>query len=390
MWRTILLLASIVALTPLAIDMYLPAMPAIAESLGAHLSVIQGSMSTFLVGFAIGQLIHGPLTDALGRRPIALAGLTIFCASSLLLTFADSSSMFLVLRVFQALGGAAGSVVINATITDRYKGHEAVQVRSTIIMVMTLAPMLAPTLGGGLLHWFGWRSIFAVLTAWSVVTLIWSAASLKESNRNTHALSFSNVRLSYTSVIKQPLLWPWLSGLSLNSAAFFAFLGASPYVYIKVMGISPQHFGFYFAANVVVMTLGAAFNSRLSRLFGAQQVLRTAQKIQITALSLMLLLHLLDLLSLWTLVPLCAIYMGLNSFVFPNATSLLMEKFSEKAGTTSALLGAAQFGTGALSTFLVAQGTDHGASAMIVMMFAGGISAFLLVGVGCRKLNGHS
>jgi DHA1 family bicyclomycin/chloramphenicol resistance-like MFS transporter len=387
MWRTIFLLASIVALTPLAIDMYLPAMPAIAESYGTELKVIQGSMSTFLIGFAIGQLIHGPLSDALGRRPIALAGLSIFATASLALAFAESASGFLLLRIVQAVGGAAGSVVINAVITDKFRGHEAVQVRSTIVMVMTLAPMLAPTIGGALLLWANWRAIFMLLAVWALMTLVWSYLSLQESNQHRHALNFKNVITNYRQVISRPLLWPWLAGISLNTGAFFSFLAASPYVYIQVFEIPPEIFGFYFSANVIVMTLGSAFNSRFTRYFGTETVLRTAQRIQIIALAALLLLLAFDLLTLWSLVPLCAIFIGLNSFVFPNAASLLMERFNKNAGTAAALLGASQFAMGALFSLLVAQGDGAGSGPMLLIMSFGGFSAYYLIGIGCKRLN---
>ncbi|RCU52753.1 Bcr/CflA family drug resistance efflux transporter [Corallincola holothuriorum] len=386
MWRSVLLLASIVALTPLAIDMYLPAMPSMARDFSTPLSTIQGSMSTFLIGFAIGQLIHGPLTDALGRRPIALLGLTIFSLSSFYLANVTTPNEFLWVRVLQALGGASGSVVINAIITDRYRGHEAIVVRSTIIMVMTLAPMLAPTLGGMLLHFFGWRSIFVFLGAWSLMVLLWSFFALKESNKHRHALNFGNIKNNYISVVKRPLLWPWLLGMALNSGAFFAFLTASPYVYIEVLKIDPQSFGFYFGANVVVMMLGAAFNSRLARLFGPRTVLRKAQHCQLAAISTLVICVSMDIVSLWLLVPLCAIFMGLNSFVFPNASSLLLERFSMNAGTTSALLGATQFAMGALFSIAVAQGHGDGAAPMVIAMFFGGLCAHILIGRGLKLL----
>ncbi len=390
LFKTILLFAAIVALSPLAIDMYLPAMPAIASDFGVPLGVIQGSLSSYLIGFALGQLLHGPLSDQLGRKPLVIFGLGLFALASLGCAWVESAELFLVLRVVQALGGAAGGVIINALITDRFRGTEAARVRSLIIVVMTLAPMLAPTLGGGLLYLFGWQSIFLVLAGWALLALVWAARSLPASQSSSRSrLSWKAVFTGYRGMLADRNVWPWLLGMAANSAAFFAFLTGSSYLYVEILGISAQQFGLYFAANVLLMMLGAAFNGRLVRVFGIARVLRRAQKIQLIAFAGLGLAVWQGWYSLWGVVPFIALFIGCNAWVFPNAGTLFMEHNRHRAGTASALMGGAQWGLGAVSSTIVAAGSQIGPAVMLLAMAGFGLFSFIMVGLALRQNQPH-
>ncbi|WP_225918165.1 multidrug effflux MFS transporter [Neiella holothuriorum] len=381
----IALLAMVVAMTPLAIDMYLPAMPTIAADFNTPLAAVQRSLTTFLIGFAMGQLIHGPLSDALGRRPVILGGLALFVVASFGAAMATTVDSFLVWRVIQALGGAAGSVVINAIITDKFEGPAAIKVRSTILTVMLIAPLLAPSIGSGLLLLADWHSIYWVLGAYGLVAWSWCWVSLRDLAPGSGGIKLSALARRYHTVLSDRRGWLWFSGMAFHSTTMFAFIAGSPYLYMDHFGVSPEIYGVLFAANVAVMAVGAVLNGRMAGRNRARYILRRAQGFQLCALLAAVALMASGYGQLTTLVPLMAVAIGVNSFVFPNATQQVMELFRTNAGTASALLGASQFGMGALGSGLVTLGNEHGPLPMVAMMATTATLAFTLIGLACRQ-----
>lgn len=168
----LIMLGALAGLTPLSVDMYLPAIPSIAADLGARVEAVQLTISTFLIGFAIGQMFYGPLADSFGRKPVILFGLALFTLASVGCLLADNLPFLLFFRLLQAIGGAAGAVVVNALLRDLFQGEEVVRAMTLVILTSTLAPLVAPLLGGVLLHW-GWTSIFGVLVV--LGGLLWLA-----------------------------------------------------------------------------------------------------------------------------------------------------------------------------------------------------------------------
>ncbi len=379
------LLTMVVALTPLAIDMYLPAMPAIAADLAVPLATVQGSLSTFLIGFACGQLLHGPLSDGLGRRPVILGGLALFVVASIAAAVASDAHHFLLWRIIQAFGGAAGAVVTNAIVTDTYQGPQAIKVRSTMMSVMLFAPLLAPTLGAQLLAVAGWRAIYWALGIYGAVALCWVYLSLPKTYKGQGGITPLAIAKRYHNVLSQPQGWLWFSGLALSSAPLFCFLAGSPYVYLDYYKVSPQTYGFLFAANALVMGAGAFLNIRLAGRVCPDKVMRRFQTIQCLGLLLLLLLALTDHLTLTWMVILIACSVGLNSLVFPNGNQIVLEMFRGNAGTAAALLGASQFCVGALASMLVALGNQHGPLGLISIMAGTACTAYVLLGLGCYQ-----
>ncbi|MBD1390222.1 multidrug effflux MFS transporter [Neiella sp. HB171785] len=381
----ITLLAMIVAMTPLAIDMYLPAMPTIATDFNTPLADVQRSLTTFLIGFAAGQLVHGPLSDGLGRRPVMLGGLALFVVASAAAAIATTVESFMIWRVVQAFGGAAGSVVINAIITDKFDGPAAIKVRSAILSVMLVAPLLAPSVGSFLLHLGDWHAIYWVLAVYGTVALAWSWRAFGDLAPGVGGTNLLALFRRYKVVLTEPKGWLWFIGMAFHASTMFAFIAGSPYLYMEYFGASPQLYGILFAANVVVMATCAFFNGRLAGRAQARVVLRRAQTVQLMALISLVALVASGLGQLLTIVPLMALAIGVNSFVFPNATQQVMELFRTNAGTASALLGASQFGMGALASGLVTLGNDHGPLPMVVLMATTCTLAFSLVGLACRQ-----
>lgn len=387
-----LLLTLVVAMTPLAIDMYLPAMPAIASDLNVPLATIQRSLSTFLIGFACGQLVHGPLSDAFGRRPVLLTGLILFVVASGAAALAGDAEHFLQWRILQAFGGAAGAVVTNAIITDSFQGAKAIKVRSTMMTVMLLAPLLAPTIGAHLLVLGGWRSIYWVLAGYGFIALLWVRWALPATYTGSGSKTPRALLNRYKHVLSQSKGWFWFPGMAFSSAPLFCFLAGSPYVYIEYYQVSPQTYGYLFGVNACVMALGALLNVRLAGRVSPLKVLRRVQWIQCLCLLLMLALELAGQMNLTLLVVLLAGSVGLNSLVFPNGNQIVMEMFRTHAGTAAAILGASQFGVGALATLFVSFGTGHGPLGLVLAMTLTGFISFILLGIGsylyrCERSN---
>lgn len=377
----IITLALLVALTPLAIDMYIPAMLSIAGYFNTDLSLIQNSLTTYFLGLCLGQLIYGPASDALGRKPVLMVGLSLFFIASVLCAIAANETLFLLARFLQALGGGACIVTVHGIITDQYRGADAVKIRSIIVVIMTIAPMVSPLLGGHLLMFFGWRSIFVFLAIYAVLITLCGSIFLHETQQYKKTLNFRHMFESYADLFSEKLIWLWLVGLALNGAVIFGFIAGSPYIYLKLLAIPPADFGWYFSANIMVMCLSATINSRACARFGVIKVMRIGQVLQSIGLCLLLLVWYLNVVKITVLVPLFALVFGLNIVVNPNATSIMLEQFRRRAGTAAALMGAMRYSFAAIATMLIAWGTatNSGIGPTIWVMAFGGICSSLLV-----------
>ena len=229
----LILLGALSGLTPLSVDMYLPAIPTIAQDLQVSIETVQLTVSTFLAGFALGQLFYGPLADSLGRKPVMLFGLGVFVLASIGCVLANSLPLLLACRLLQALGGAAGSVVVNALLRDLFRDDEFVRAMTLVILTMTLAPLVAPLLGGALLH-IGWRAIFVLLVV--LGSLVWGVVAwrLPETLRPElrQPLRPASVLANYGHVLRHRRAMGSLLASTFASAGLFAFISGSPYVYI--------------------------------------------------------------------------------------------------------------------------------------------------------------
>lgn len=272
-----LILGALAALPPLAVDMYLPAIPTIARDLGSDVSAVQLTVSTFLAGFAIGQLFYGPISDSVGRKPVLLFGVGLFILASIGCAFAPSLPWLLACRLLQALGGAAAAVVVSALLRDLFVGEEMVRMMTVVMLTMNLAPLLAPMLGGWLLFWH-WAVIFAILALLGVALWLllftWLPETLSPERRQP--LEPGNVLGNYLKVLgHRQAMGSMLSG-TLASAGMFAFISGSPYVYIDYFGVAPQHYGLLFGLNVLLMMSMTWLNGRLVKRIGILPLLRLA------------------------------------------------------------------------------------------------------------------
>ncbi|WP_413402359.1 Bcr/CflA family efflux MFS transporter [Pseudoalteromonas sp. KJ71-7] len=341
------LLASIVAITPLAIDMYLPAMLVIANDLNTSMPNVQISLSIYLAGYALGMLFFGPIADQIGRRKLARIGLSLFGLSSLALAFTTEVHTFWVLRAVQAFTGAAATVVVPGIIRHIYQKNTA-KGMSYVSMIMMIAPLLAPSIGSIILGFSLWSTIFIVLAAYSFVILLFVQRYLIDipifkNDRKGLSLFFS----SYKVVLSNPHARADILSSMFVSFGFFCFLTSVPYIYLDLFKVSEQLFGLLFAFNVMALMFGNFLNTRVVPRIGSRKMLYyglICGFISGTALLSFSVLHS----SLYFIVAAIAPLMMSLGIIASNADSLILMKFEQNTGTATAVIGTLRFGSGAL------------------------------------------
>ena len=263
--RFILLLGALVAFGPLAIDLYLPALPAIASGLAASAEAVQLSITVFLAGFSLGMLFYGPISDRYGRRTVMLSGIALFAAASLACMLATAVEQLIVARFVQALGGGAASVLARAVVRDVYAPTEAIRKLSLMAMVTAIAPLLAPLLGSLLLVQFGWRGTFAAVVLWGVLSLLVVWFQLPETlpSEQRGQLPLGRAFAIYGSFLIDPVALGLLLAGGMSFAAMFAYITASPFYFIELHGFSPFAYSVLFASNAVGIFIANFVNSRL-------------------------------------------------------------------------------------------------------------------------------
>ncbi|WP_210394961.1 Bcr/CflA family multidrug efflux MFS transporter [Motiliproteus sediminis] len=378
-----LLLGAIAAVAPLSIDMYLPALPLIASDLAASSARLQQSVAVFLFGFALCQLVYGPLSDRIGRRPVLLFGLLLFTAASAACTLVNSAEQLLLTRLLQALGGGASAVVINAVVRDRYQGPAAARVFSLVIMTMTLAPLLAPSIGSLLLQVSGWRAIFLLLTLQGLTLTLWVACYLPETlpPARRRQQPWRQLFAGYLSVLRHRQAMGHLLCSALAFAAMFAFITGSPFVYIGLFQVSEQLYGVLFGCNVLLLMAANGFNSRYVMKTGLHPMIVAGLAIQSGCGLVLMLAALSGLLTLTLTVLCCALFIGAIGLLAPNTSAAVVAPFEHHAGAASALMGSARFFCGALAAMLVALLDDGTAMPMVTVM--GGCA---LAAAGCYAI----
>jgi DHA1 family bicyclomycin/chloramphenicol resistance-like MFS transporter len=351
----ILLLGALVMVGPLAIDMYLPSLPDIAVDLAAHPAEVQQTITVFLLGFAAGMLIYGPISDRYGRRPIIAGGLALFAAASVLCAVADGMGMLTLGRVLQAIGGGAASALARAVAKDMFSAEGAARVLSLMAMVMAIAPLAAPTVGGQILLLADWRAIFHVLAALGVAGLVATLALLPESLPPSARVG---IRLlgafgAYGRILVDRRAIADLATGSFVTAAMFAYIAGTPFVYIAYFDVSPQWYGALFGANVVALVIASWLNARHVGRIGIHRATRLSVVVGAVGGVALLAAGVTGFGGLWGIAVPLLLVVGVNGPVAANCAARLMSLFPASAGAASALFGALRFVTGAAATALV-------------------------------------
>ncbi len=362
----------------LSIDAYLPAFPAIAQDLSVAESDVQLTLSVFLIGFSVGQAIHGPLSDSLGRRPVILGGLIFYGITSLLCALVQSADQLVVLRGLQAVAAASGSVLARAVIRDLYSGPQLARAMSTLMLVLTIAPLVAPALGSVILGAFGWRAIFVGLAVfafvWSGLILVFIPETHDKSRRLP--LAVKPVAAAFAAVFRHRQAMGYVLCGGFGFAGMFAYITATPFIYSTNFGIGPKGYAALFALNICGMALAAFLNGRLVERVGGDRMLGWLTGVLVVAATALVICAIADFGGLWGLVVPLFFYVGSLSAVAANAISGALKFFPHMAGTASSVFGVFQFGLGGLSGWAVAFLGDGSAVPMAVMICGCGILAF--------------
>jgi len=367
--RLLLILGALSAFAPLSIDMYLPALPALGRGFGASASQAQLTLSACLIGLALGQMIAGPLSDALGRRRPLLVGVAAYTAASLLCVIAPSVGALVLLRFIQGLAGAAGIVIARAVVRDRYTGIAAARYFSLLMLVNGLAPVLAPVLGGQLLRITSWRGVFVTLALIGVLLLLATARGLSETlapaDRHTGGLPATLATFRRLLADRSFVGYALSSGCAF--AAMFAYIAGSPFVLQDIYGVSPQLFSVVFGINALGLVAASQVNGRLVGRAPLRHLL--AVGVGLTALGgLALLVVVVGHVGLIGVVPALFVVVSSQGIVLPNATTLALSGDPRTAGSASALLGVLQYGIGAVAAPLVGIGGTSSALPMAVVI----------------------
>ncbi len=367
----VFILGLLAMLMPLSIDMYLPALPVIAGQFGVPAGSAQMTLSTYILGFALGQLIYGPMADSIGRKPVILGGTLIFAAAAVACALAQTIEQLITLRFFHGLSAAAASVVINALMRDLYPREEFSRMMSFVMLVTTIAPLLAPMVGGAVMIWFSWHAIFWILAIAALLASAMIAFFIRETLPPERRQPF-HLRTTvgnFASLFRHKRVLSYMLASGFSFAGMFSFLSAGPFVYIEVNHVSPQDFGYYFALNIVFLFLMTIINGRFVRRVGALKMFRGGLWIQFTMALWMVVTALLGA-GFWSLVVGVAAFIGCVSLVSSNAMAVILDEFPHMAGTASSLAGTFRFGIGAIVGALLSLSTFNSAWPMIwSMMF---------------------
>ena len=365
--KTILILGALSAFGPLAIDFYLPGFPAMATAFATDETQIQLTLAVYFLGLSIGQLIYGPIADRFGRRIPLLVGVGLFTVASLACALAPSLEWLIGASFVQALGGCAGMVLSRAIVSDKCDSVGAAKVFSQLMLVMGLAPILAPMLGGLLVNLYGWQSIFIVLTAFSALAALAVALGLPESlPDNVPRQPLSGALRQYGRLLKdREFLGHALTG-GIAMAGMFAYIAGSPFVFIKLYDVPAEHYGWLFGSNAAGFILVAQINARLLANRGPAFLLARTIWIYLAAGVVLLGVSALHTQQLWPLlIPLFVCIASLGCII-PNASACAMSGQGARAGSASAMLGCLQFSVAAGAASLV--GVLHNGTAMPMAM----------------------
>lgn len=381
MARIVLILGALTAFGPLSIDMYLPAFPQIARELGVPLGTVQFSISAFLFGSAMGQAFYGPLSDRWGRRRPLLFGLALFIAATVACTFVRTAHGLIAWRVVMALGGAAGMVISRAVVRDLCDTTEAARTYSLLMLVMGVAPILAPIVGGQVLLVTGWRGIFAILAVFGLMCLGGVAAYLPESmpaelrSRRT----FREMLRIYGHLLANRRYLGYVVAAGCVSGVTFAYISGAPFVFIELHGVSPQHFGLFFGANACGLIGASQVNRRLLRHFSARRILRKAFLAHTAATLLLAITGATGFGGFPAVVFLLFACLTTAGLLYPNLTALAMAPFDKAAGSASALMGTIQYSLGAGAGALVGLLHNGTAVPMTATVAACGVVGWLVL-----------
>ncbi len=374
-------------LTPFAIDMYLPSLPAIAQDLDSTIEMAQLTVTLYLAIFALAQLFMGPLSDMLGRRATIGGGLILFGLGALGCALAGQMETLLGARMIQAAGGAAIAVTVPALVRDLFERDHYARVIGLVMMIMSLAPLLAPSIGGVIVTHASWHWVFITLLGIALVAsalFFWLIPETLPPERR-HPPDLGRVLGNYYGLLRHRLGMGYLLTGAFSFGGMMTFIVSSPYVYMVLYEVPTAWFGVLFGANVAVAMLATLLNTRLVMRLGAERLLRLGLWVQVVAALILLALAFVGLPPLWAILLGVLLYLGMTGLVLGNAMASYMVYFVRLAGTASAFSGAARFGFGAAVGTLVSLAHDGTPRPLLLGMALSGLMAGVSYWLLCRE-----
>lgn len=376
------LMAIIIAISPFAIDTYLPSIPTMARYFNVDIHLIEVSIPVYLIGFALGQIIGGPVSDNYGRKWIGIVGLSIFFLASISIVYIQSIEQFWFFRFVQAFGGGFGLVICAAVVRDLYDGKDAAKIFTLIGFIMMMAPLLAPSIGTLLLAYFSWQAIFIMLAIYAVIQVFMIAFLVPETRRLRRVggyghSGFIQVIKNYWGIISDKSALPYLLCGSFVAAALFSFLTEISFLYIDYFGVTENKFAWLFGLNVVCMMTFNRINHFLLDRKHPRQILKIGLMIQLTAASLLFLSVCINMENLALTVVLLMIIIGSFGIIAPNNMSCYMSNFPSTSGTANAINGSSQFAFGAIVGVLLSSIHDGTPLPMFGMILLSSLLAFI-------------
>ncbi|MBC9798620.1 multidrug effflux MFS transporter [Sinomicrobium weinanense] len=384
----IVILGSIAALGPFSIDMYLPGFPAIAEDLKTDEAHVSLTLTTYFIGISVGQLFYGPLLDRFGRKKPLLIGLVIYALAAIGCALSPDVWWLIGMRLVLALGGCVGMVACSAIIRDRFSANEVARAFSSILLVMGVAPVIAPTLGGLFTGHFGWRFIFAFLFVIAVllITVIYFFLEESKGEDRKVSLKFDSIAGNYLAVLRNSDFVLYGLAGSIAMAIMFAYISGIPYIFMELYGVSETTFGWMFGLNAFGFITGSQINRFLLKRYDLVILTRNTSFIQLIVTSLLLV-------GVWRFELPLPVFAGLLFFILfllgfinPNATALSLEPYaSGNVGSASAMNGSFKMGAGAAISALM--GIFHNGTVfpMVIMTFVLALVSFILLLLAKRK-----
>ncbi|MGJ0335234.1 multidrug effflux MFS transporter [Aliarcobacter cryaerophilus] len=369
----IILISILSSVAPMGVDTYLPSIPEIAKYFDVNIHKVELSLSIFLIGFAIGQIFGGPISDRYGRRVGSIVGLLGYALFSFLIIFSSSIYELWIYRFLEAFFG--GITVVNATaaVRDRFSGQEAAKVFSLIGMVRSLAPLLAPVFGAAIIHFFPWEGIFIFLTIYALIVAFFIYKDLPESFTYTK----QNIIESYKLVLTHKKAMKAMLVLAISFGAFFIIIAKTSYIYIEYFGIKTDYFPLFFGINFIILIAMIKVNVNLLKTYEAKNIAKYATLIQFCVGIIFLLIH--KDMNLILTVIIIASYMSMMAFIFGNCMSLAIEHFSKNAGVASGVIGVLQFGLGALISSVALNFDNNGFFVIAFSITFLSIISFLII-----------
>lgn len=379
--RIILFLGILNALTPFTIDLYLPAFSDIAADLHTNVARVSLSVATYFIGYALGQLMYGPFLDRFGRKPPIYVGLALYIAATIGCMTAQSIETLLLFRFLSALGGSAASVAAVAMVRDYFEPSQGARVFSMLMLVLSVSPLFAPTIGGWMAAEFGWRSVFAFLTGLAIIDFFIVAFGLPTIHRGDKDMELHPVSLAknFLEILKVREFRVYSIAGALSFAGLFVYLTGSPSIFIEGFGLTKQQYSYIFAFLAVAMIGGGQVNNFLMKKNSSARIFKIAISTQVL-LSVSFLIAILTF-KLGLFVTIISLFFILLSIgiAYPNAASLAMGSFSKNAGSASALLGFIQMGLGAVLASLVGLMDIGGTLPTAIVITFSSILAFVIL-----------